>query len=113
MSAPFSGGRPTLLQQAGGSVELRIPCDPPDRVIRQLALGGAMPVRAQLRLPLTSAPGLWLAASLFAVALAARIARWLVSRASPIVEAASAAPAAEVVPFAPQSGDGSDRSVVS
>jgi hypothetical protein len=113
MSAPFSGGRPTLLQQAGGSVELRIPCDPPDRVIRQLALGGAMPVRAQLRLPLASAPGLWLAASLFAVALAARIARWLVSRASPIVEAASAAPAAEVVPFARESGDGSDRSVVS
>jgi hypothetical protein len=100
-SASFSGGRPTLLKQAGGSVELRIPVDPPERVIRQLALGGAMPVRAQLRLPLASAPGLSLVAVLVAVALAATITRTLVTRASPVVAVASTAPAAEVVPFDP------------
>jgi hypothetical protein len=88
------------LKQAGGTVELRIPCDPPERVIRQLALGGAMPVRAHLLLPLASAPGLWLVAALVAVAIGATIAGALVSRAAPVVAAANT-PSAEVVPFDP------------
>jgi hypothetical protein len=100
-SPAFSGGRPTLLREAGDFIELRIPCDPPDRVIRQLALGGAVPVRAQLRLPLASAPGLWLVATLFAVALGAVLARRLVTGASPVAEVANQTPAAEVVPFGP------------
>jgi hypothetical protein len=99
-SPSFSGGRPTLSKQARGSVELRIPCDPPERAIRQLALGGALPVRAQLRLPLASAPGLWLAITLVAVALAATIARTLAQRRLAAVEVARTAPAA-VVPFGP------------
>jgi hypothetical protein len=101
-SPSFAGGRPTLLRQGGDSVELRIPCDPPDRLLRQLALGGAVPVRAQLRLPVTSAPGLWLAIALVGVALAARIVRAIVQRRSAVVEVATPAPAtapAEIVRF--------------
>lgn len=104
VSPPFSGGRPTLSKRAGGSVELRIPCDPPDRVIRQLALGGALPVRVQLRLPLASAPGLWLVFVLVAVALAATIVRALAQRVViawrvPAVAELATSASAEVVPF--------------
>jgi len=101
-SPPFSGGRPTLSRRAANWIELRIPCDPPDRLLRQLALGGAVPVRAQLRLPLTSAPGLWLAVALVGVALAATIVRTIVQRRGAVVEVATPAPApapAEIVQF--------------
>jgi hypothetical protein len=52
-----------------GATELRVACDPPDRVVRQLAMGGTVPVVARLNRTLVSATSFRLGLALAAVAL--------------------------------------------
>jgi hypothetical protein len=52
-----------------GATELRIACDPPDRVVRQLAMGGSVPVVARLSRSLASTTSFWLGLGLAALPL--------------------------------------------
>lgn len=53
---PLPGRVVKRTQLSDGSGELQIACDPPDRIVRQLAMGGVVPVQIQLRRPLA---GMW------------------------------------------------------
>jgi hypothetical protein len=54
---------------ADGAVELRVTCDPPDRVVRRLAMGAAVPVTARLRRGLVHTPSFQLGVALALTAL--------------------------------------------
>lgn len=62
-------------QLADGAVELRVACDPPDRVVRRLAMGGSVPVVGRLQRPLVHTGSFQLAVALVLVAAALALHR--------------------------------------
>jgi hypothetical protein len=58
---------------ADGTAELGISCDPPDRVVRQLAMGGSVPVVVRLRRAITSTTSFRLGVGFGALALGVQL----------------------------------------
>lgn len=75
---PGSGAEPlagTVVRRAAladGATELHVACDPPERVVRQLAMAGNVPVVARLTRPLATMPSFW--AGVASASLAAGLA---------------------------------------
>lgn len=75
LKSPFTGEVIRRSPIAGGSLELEIACDPPDRVFRELAQGGTVPVRVAVRRPLAATPTFRVGAGFAAAAVLLGAAR--------------------------------------